>query len=152
MPITQEEYEVIMGDESKVIVVDISWREDEDHSPAVEFRAEIASGPGYPVFVRGSYNPLVPALSFAIIHRNVGRIYGLDLGKAHHNPSCERVGETHKHRWTETYGDKHAYEPADITTGAEDPVCVWEQFCTEARLKHEGTLAPPPPYQEEIEL
>ncbi|MGH8191833.1 MAG: DUF6978 family protein, partial [Rhodanobacteraceae bacterium] len=42
------------------------------------------------------------------------RIYGLDLGKDHHNPQCNQVGEKHKHRWTDQYRDKEAYEPRDI--------------------------------------
>ena len=40
-------------------------------------------------------------LTYALILKTAGRIYGLDLGKDHHNPQCEQVGEKHKHRWSE---------------------------------------------------
>jgi hypothetical protein len=52
----QTDFETLLPDASKRIPGDISWVEDEDHSPAVEFRAEIISDAGYPVFVKGSYN------------------------------------------------------------------------------------------------
>lgn len=62
MAITQTEFEAILADETKRVVGDLSWREDEDHSPAVEFAAEIGSDPGYPLFVKGWLNRL-PASS-----------------------------------------------------------------------------------------
>ena len=71
-------------------------------------------------------------------------MYGLDLGADHHNPTCQRVGEKHKHRWTDTYADKHAYAPDEITAGVDDPIGVWRQFCAEAKIIHEGNLHPPP--------
>lgn len=60
----QNEFEALITDKSKVITGDISWSNDEDHSPSVEFRAEIASDAGYPLFVRGSYNSLAQTLSY----------------------------------------------------------------------------------------
>jgi hypothetical protein len=54
MSLTQNEFEAILADDSKRIEGDISWTDDEDHSPSVEFRAEVQSAPGYPLFVRGS--------------------------------------------------------------------------------------------------
>jgi len=147
MTLTNNEFEAILEDASKRIDGDISWQEDEDHSPAVEFRAEIVSNAGWPLFVRGSFNPLIPALSYVLILKTAGRIYGLDLGKDHHNPECEQVGETHKHRWTEQFRDKQAYAPDDITASNNDPVEAWTQFCAEANVTHNGTLATPPPQQ-----
>jgi hypothetical protein len=93
------DFEALMNDKSKRITGDISWSEDEDHSPGVEFRTEVRSDAGYPLFIKGSYNPLIEALSYNLIHRGSGRIYGLDIGKEHHNPSCVYIGEIHKHRW-----------------------------------------------------
>lgn len=75
----------------------------------------------------------------------MGRIYALDIGKDHHNPTCEQVGEQHKHRWTEQFKDKEAYGPKDITEPATNPVAVWKQFCQEARIIHEGILTEPRP-------
>lgn len=147
---TTAEFEALFADSSKEIHGDIQWAEDEDHSPAVEFRAEVSSSPGYPLFVRGSFNREARRLSFVLIHRGEGRIYALDMGQDHHNPSCERVGETHKHRWTELYGVKEAYRPQDITAPATDPGAVWRQFCAEARIRHLGTLSAPPALQGEL--
>lgn len=53
------------------------------------------------------------------------------------------VGELHKHRWSESTADKEAYVPKDITATVDDPVTVWEQFCAEASITHEGRLATP---------
>src|SRR3989304_82444 len=105
MSLTQTEFEALIADTSKEIEGDIAWVEDEDHSPAMEFRVEVRSRAGYPLFVRGSYNALARTLSFVLIQRGVGRIYALDLGKDHHNPGCNRVGEKHKHRYSEKLGD-----------------------------------------------
>lgn len=145
MSLTNTEFEVIIDDTTKRIEGDIAWVEDEDHSPCVEFRVEVLSGPGWPLFICGSYNPLIPAVTYALILKTVGRVYALDLGKDHHNPQCNQVGEKHKHRWTEQFRDKEAYVPDDITEPASDPVAVWLQFCTEAKLTHNGTLATPQP-------
>jgi len=143
----QNEFETLIADAAKRIVSDISWGEDEDHSPAVEFRAEVASDAGYPIFVRGSYNAAALTLTYALIHRGSGRIYALDLGKDHHNPDCPYVGEKHKHRWNDVLRDKEAYVPADITAPVTDPVAVWKQFCQEAKIQHEGKMLQPPTQQ-----
>jgi hypothetical protein len=152
MPISQTEFETIIADETKRIDGDLRWRQDEDRSPAVEFRAEVWSQPGYPLFVVGRYSPLAGTLTYALIHRGTGRIYGLDLGADHHIPTCETIGEIHKHRWTDQHTDKGAYRPEDITADVDDPVEVWRQFCVEAKIAHEGTLAAPPAAQEELGL
>ena len=114
MDFTEAEMALILADSTKRIVGDIDWSADEDHSPAVEFRAEIISELGYPLFVRGSFNPSAQTLTYAIIHASCRRIYALDMGKDHHNPSCTNVGEKHKHRWTDQFRDKDAYVPSDI--------------------------------------
>lgn len=136
-----------MVDMTKKISGDIVWSEDEDHSPALEFRAEVSSEAGYPLFVKGYLNQAARKLTYAVIHRAIGRIYGLDLGRDHHNPDCERVGEKHKHSWSEQTALHKAYVPEDITAAAEEPCEVWQQFCAEANLYHEGTMLPPPAQQ-----
>ena len=144
MPLTNSEFASILADVSKYIDSDIDWSKDEDHSPAWQFRAEIKSKAGWPLFVKGRYNFLAGSLNYALILRTVGRIYALDLGKDHHNPGCEQIGEKHKHRWTERFRDKEAYVPDDITALATDPASVWSQFCAEARIEHRGRLNPLP--------
>jgi hypothetical protein len=145
--LTNAEFEAILNDTSKRIEGDIAWLEDEDHSPSVEFRAEILSDAGWPLFVRGSYNPLIPALSYMLILKTTGRVYGLDIGKDHHNPQCDWVGEKHKHRWTEQSRDKEAYVPKDVTAPSSDPITAWREFCREAHIDHAGAMRQPPPVQ-----
>ncbi len=152
MTLTNTELDAILNDESKRIEGDIVWQEDEDHSSSVEFRVEVQSESGWPLFVRGSYNALIPSLSYGLIIRTAGRVYGLDLGKDHHNPQCNQVGEIHKHKWTEQFRDKEAYVPEDITAPVNDPVAVWKQFCAESKLTHNGNLNVPPPVQEGLFL
>lgn len=141
------EFAELIDDETKQITGDIFWINDQDHSPTVEFRAEVISVMEYPLFIRGSYNALANTLTYALIHKAHGRIYALDMGKDHHNPTCNYVGELHKHRWSEVYRDKEAYVPTDITAAVNQPVAVWLQFCLEARIRHEGVMHDPPPVQ-----
>ena len=140
MSLSQQEFDAILADQSKRIVGDLAWQNDEDHSSAREFRAEVASGAGYPLFVNGRCNPKAGTLSFTLIHRGVGRIYALDLGAEHRNPDGRLVGEKHKHRWTEALRDKQAYVPADITAPWTQPSDVWVQFCAEANISHFGGM------------
>lgn len=139
---TDDEFDAIMKDE-KVIQGNITWKEDEDHSPAMEFRIDVQSKRGLPLFVHGRYNADAETLNFALVSWTTGRIYGLDLGRDHHNPECTRVGEKHKHRWSEQYRDKEAYVPKDIAADASDPVAVWQEFCVEACIRHDGDMARP---------
>ena len=143
MTLNPQEYEAIIGDDSKVITEDIRW-ERPANSSIRKFRAEISSGAGYPIFVDGWFNSRAGKLSYSIIHRTLGdRIYGLDLGAEHQNPDGENVGEKHKNYWVPGCRDKWAYEPEDITETWDHPVEVWGQFCTEANLRHSGTMQPP---------
>jgi hypothetical protein len=149
--ITQQEFDAILCDTTKCIEVDIDWHKDPDHSPAREFRVEVQSDSGWPIYVVGRYNPCAGTLSYALIHRGAGRIYALDLGADHHNPTCERVGEKHKHRWTDEFRDKNAYVPQDITAPWDQPLAVWKQFCHEANIAHQGRMHEPA-IQEELSL
>ena len=127
MPLTDTEFASILEDESKRVRGDITWREDEDHSPALEFSVDVESTNGWPLMLKGRYNPAAETLTYALILKTEGHIYGLDLGKDHHNPECEHVGEKHKHRWSERDGDKRAYVPDDVTASVSDPVSVWKE-------------------------
>ena len=148
----QQDFDMLLVDTTKQISGPIEWGKDDDHYPSVEFRAEVISQLKYPIFVKGSYNQLAQTLTYALIHQRYGRIYALDLGKDHHNPTCSTVGRKHKHRWTESFRDKEAYVPDDITALINDPVGVWQQFCKEALLTHNGVMYPPPLIQLTMEL
>ena len=142
MTLSNQEYEGIINDTTKAINDDIVW-EVAPHGPAREFRINIDSDDEYPIFVKGWYNAFSGKLSYAIIHRSVGRIYGLDLGADHRNPNGELVGEKHKNYWVLGSRDKWAYVPEEITQPWNRPVDVWDQFCAEARLGHLGTMQAP---------
>ena len=150
MPLTDGEFTSILNDDTKRIDGDVNWVEDEDHSPAFEFRVNVTSESGWPLFVKGRFNSLAGTLTYALILTTVGRIYGLDLGKDHHNPHCEQVGEKHKHRWSERYSDKEAYVPHDVKALVSDPVSVWQEFCIEAGIHHDGVMSRPPAIQGEL--
>jgi len=150
MVLTNPEFEALLADSSKRITGDISWEDDEDHSMCQEFKAQVSSGPGYSLFVKGTYNPVAGALSFTLVYSGHGRIYALDLGKDHQNPGGVKVGEKHKHRWTEQYRDKHAYVPEDITALPSEVVLAWEQFCAEAKIAHDGKMAAPKSTQDDL--
>ena len=146
---TDEEFAVIVADTTKRIEGNIVWGDHPQHAGVQEFRIPIDSDAGYPLFLVGRYNDAMGKLTYAIIHRNEGRIYALDLGAIHRNPSPSEGGTgellegTHKHYWTEEHSDKWAYRPRDITETWEQPLTVWQQFCAEARIDHRGDLQPP---------
>ena len=142
MTLSQQEYDSIINDTTKAIVNDIVW-EGGRNSPMREFRVDIDSEDGHPIFVKGWYNPRSGKLSYSIIHRQVGRIYGLDLGADHQNPDGEFVGEKHKNYWVPGSRDKWAYVPDDITEPWNRPAAVWSEFCAEGNIQHLGRLRDP---------
>ena len=141
---TPGEFIDFIEDSGKWIDGNISWSDDEDHSPAIEFRAPLVSHADYPVFIRGSVNVRAATLTFAVIHRAFGRIYGLDLGKEHRNPDGQMIGPKHKHAWRDLLScAKFAYSPDDISAQLPDVAAVWSQFCDEAKIEHRGRLILP---------
>ena len=147
---TQADFDVLLNDATKAIDGDIVWKEDEDKSPAVEFMMDVSTANGDPLRVYGNYRGILGRLNYVLLHSNYGRIYALDLGQEHRNPDGNLVGEKHKHRWTEQHLDKEAYAPQDITAPAADPVTVWQQFCKEANITHNGKMHAPPAVQFEL--
>lgn len=146
----QSEFEALLEDTTKRISGDIFWSKDVHHPSAVGFRVDVTSQIGYTLFIKGRYHPVAQTLTYALIHRFLGRIYALDMGKEHRNPSGNKVGRKHKHSWKEHLGDKEAYIPEDITASVIDPVTVWQQFCTESCITHDGVMHEPPPLQLEL--
>ena len=140
---TPQDFEAILADRSKRLQEPPIWRDDEDHSPAQEFRVEIESDNGWPLSVYGRWNPQSEKLSYTLIHDEARRIIGLDLGDvAHPTPRGELLLGTHKHRWTAEYKDKDAYVPPDITATWDQPAQVWRQFCAEVNILHAPIAEP----------
>lgn len=154
MSLRNAEFEGILRDTSKTIEGDIIWKPDPKNDIWLKFKAEILSeGEAHQLSIRGTYNSLIRSLSYHIICLPHGRIYGLDMGKDHRNPSTGKlVGEKHKHRWTEIYRDREAYVPPDITASASEPVKVWRQFCEEATIRHNGVMHSIPEQQMDMFL
>jgi len=147
MNLTEAEMTAILDDPSKRIEGSIQWTLRNEVGPFAFFQARVESVAGWPLFIKGSYNPESSKLAFALIHQGYGRrVYGLCLGNFHTNLNRSRIGSPHKHRWTEV-DDQFAYSPSDITAPATEPVEVWLQFCREPNITHIGRLQAPPPLQ-----
>ena len=97
MPFLASDLDAILAAQKRVDG-DILWQEDQDHSPNREFRVSVEADTGAVLTVVGGYNPRIPAVSYSLISPEAGRIYGLCLGKDHHNPCCTRVGDKHRAR------------------------------------------------------
>jgi hypothetical protein len=72
----------------------------------------------------------------------------LDLAGQHHREAEHRWdGDTHKHGWTDRFGDKVAYSPSDIT--AADPFDsaeyerTFREFCSEGNIRFDGQWSDP---------
>jgi len=138
------EFETILADHTKRIVDDIGWGDDEDHSPAQEFRVRVLSEPGWPLTVIGWWQPRSHKLSYTLRHGAAGRIFGLDLGIVkHHNPTCQNLNGAHEHRWTTGNRDKMAYVPDDVTVRWDQPEMAWTQFCSKVGIMHVGSFSAP---------
>lgn len=72
MALTDAEFATILADESKRVRGDVTWKEDEDRSPAMEFRVDIESTNGWPLFVKGRYNAAARTLTYALILKTTG--------------------------------------------------------------------------------
>lgn len=142
MSLSRQEYSAVIDDGTKRIIGDIAW-EGHPNAPTWEFRVDVDSEADHPIFIKGWYNPHSGKLSYALIHRIVGRIHGLDLGADHCNPDGQLMGEKHKNYWVPGSRDKWAYVPSDITEPWNRPAAVWGQFCVEINLRHQGTLRDP---------
>ncbi|MGQ9626584.1 MAG: DUF6978 family protein [Anaerolineae bacterium] len=74
----------------------------------------------------------------------------LDVGKRHHNPECDDVGAPHKHKWTDRFKDKWAYEPEEMGTRGSIAE-VFAAFLVECNIVLEGNfIEPPRSYQEAL--
>ena len=142
--LTQQEFDDILADTSKRIEGDIVWTPDDRHNGAAEFRAAVLSDAGYPLFIAGWHRPQTASLTYALVYGGARRIYAINFGHLHTNPSSgERVGTKHKHYWTEDFQDRMAYNPHDVTEPWHRPIAVWRQFCAEAGIDHRGPMYSP---------
>ena len=74
MPLTDAEFTTILADDSKRVPGDVTWKEDEDRSPALEFRVDVESTNRWPLLFKGCYNPAAGTPTYALILKTAGRI------------------------------------------------------------------------------
>ena len=145
MPLTDAEFAAIL-DGSKLINGDIHWDIVDKKGKILKFRRMVECDSAEILFLDGFHNREYPTLSYSLFTKEPGRIYGLDMAvDVHGNPDGSLVGPVHKHRWSNRYKAKQAYSPSDITAPASDPLAVWNQFCEEARIQHNGVMHLPSP-------
>lgn len=141
MTFSEAEFQILIADTSKEILGDITWKKDKTHQGSFIFGTEIISNVKYPIYLKASFNYNRGTLSFSIIYKEVGRIYGLDMGQNHKNKATgKKIGRVHKHRWTDLYKDQDAYAPDDITKPYDDVIGVWREFCLESKIIHKGKM------------
>lgn len=88
-------------------------------------------------------------VNFAVIYRGA-RVRSLDLNGVHTQPDGTRFDrKTHKHTYTDRYGDSWAYLPDDITSNMPDE--AFRQFCSECNIDFRGNWSPLPT-QKDLEI
>ena len=141
MTFSENDFQILIRNDSKEILGDITWEKDANHEGSLIFVTEIQSDINYPIYLKGTFNSKRGTLSFSMIHREVGRIYGLDMGQNHKNRATgKKTGRIHKHKWTDLYQDQDTYVPSDITKPYNDVIGVWNEFCLESKITHKGRM------------
>lgn len=141
---SQRDLEGLLADRSKQVIGDLAWTDDRSHPPAQGFRADISSDHGWPIWVRGWWQPSSRKLSYTIVHIEAGRIFSWDLGSVPHaNPDGTQLEGAHMHLWTDEHSDHLAIVRPDIGLTWEHPLDIWQMFCIEANITHLGVLSPP---------
>ena len=138
-----DEIDAILDDPSKTINGDIEWLPDPNHPSAWTFRAPVVHSGEAPLAAHGTLQHEQDRLSYLLVLRAAGRIFGICWGYGHLNPSGETVSGPHVHRWTSEHRDRWVEPFDDAGTGASDPTFAWQQFCTHANIVHRGTLHQP---------
>lgn len=145
---TQGELAAILADTTKRVAGDLSWRQHSDISFAVAFRADVVNSAGDTYRVAGYFNRETGVTTFSLFSDADGRVFGMCVGKDHHNPSCTHTGRAHVHQWTSAEGDKNAYQIQVASEG--QPITLWRDFCRLANMQHTGDLNEVPPMQLEL--
>ena len=91
MPLSDAEFDAILTDCTKLIEGDIVWQEDEDHSPSLEFKVEIATAGGWPLFMKGTYNPLVPTIQYKLGRNFAKKLRSSTTVECIHHPQFKEI-------------------------------------------------------------
>lgn len=119
MALTEVEAEAFLT-ESKELQGKVKWRQ-RIEAPFL-YRADVRvllteSGDVGTLDLVLTYNEKAQTFSFILRYGKTENIRRLDFNKSHMNPGANRrktIGKLHKHKWTDAYQDRWAYEPKDI--------------------------------------
>lgn len=112
---------------------------------------------GQHIELRLRVHPKAPEQLHAMLIWRQLNVRRLDVRDDHVNDATGEVwrGKTHKHRWTDRYGDGEAYTPEDIPEPDDSPVGpthyrgIVEAFCRECNIDPEGLEWRDPDLREE---
>lgn len=124
----------------KGIIGPNQWRQGDDGNWYMEMPVQVEEQ--LPLRLYGRFNPRTGNYSFILFFGRLN-LRRLDAGKRHHNPECDNVGTIHKHKWTDRFRDKWAYEPSEMNSNVSITES-FDRFLTECKVTLEGRFAAPP--------
>jgi hypothetical protein len=117
-----------------------SWEQRDDGNWYTEMPVEAEEQ--LPLHLYGRFNPRTGNYTFVLFYGRVS-LRRVDVGKRHHNPECDNVNTPHKHRGTDRFRDRWAYEPSEM--GDTDSIRdTFVKFLTECNVNLEGRFVEPP--------
>lgn len=115
----------------------IEWQEGEGYQ---QFQVPVQCEETYALQLIGIFTPATRAYRFNLFLGSQP-IRMLHVGKTHHNPDCTRIGERHKHKWTDAHDEHWAYEPEDIDFS--DMERAFWTFLKECAIDYKGRFKKP---------
>lgn len=140
----QDEIDAILQDPAKTIEGEIRWSPDPQHAAAWTFYMPVAHSGTTPLDARATLRREANTLSYLLVLRGSGRIFGICWGYDHLNPSGEIVSGPHVHKWTSEHLDRWVEPFGGASAGTGDPILAWREFCALAHIAHLGEVHPPP--------
>jgi len=127
----------------KQILEDIRWKEEEGQW---YMEVPVEAPEDWPLRLYGRFNPRTGHCTFILFcgRQNLRR---LDAGKRHHNPECDNTTPFHKHKWTDRFRDKWAYDVSPVSSISD----AFHLFVEECNIQLHGSFkAPPSAYQRRL--
>jgi hypothetical protein len=148
--VTEHEAERIFRD-GLVLEDDVRWTVQPSNARWLQFGAFLDSPHETTLRLSMGVSVVLPQKYKILILRGEQVLRRLDVRGSHQNPPGAS-GEiwqlrTHKHRWTDRFGDKAAYTPADINLGdftRDEYEATFRAFCKECHIDFRGAWSQPP--------
>ena len=148
--LTEHEVELILRD-GLVLSDDVRWTLQPSNPTWSQFGAFLDSPRDATVRLTMGVSLRLPQKYKILVLRGEQVLRRLDVRGSHSNPPAARSGQwkrqTHKHRWTDRFGDAEAYTPPDITTPPFTPAeheATFRAFCEECNIDFRGEWIDPP--------